>query len=472
MPIRIVCPGCQKTLRAAEKLAGKSVRCPGCGVAVSIPAVSIPAANDRGAAATPATPANQPRLRSQARAADSAGRPAPPPAPSALDWWDDFDADNPAGPVLPAPPAAPTSRPEPVEPVRPPPTAAGTQPVSRPAPSRFRGLAFLLVLVPLGLQMLGGADDVEARLQKMIETDPAFAARYAALEEQGAFSKQDFFAACPEGRIVGAHLAHDTHVHWVYAAVAAVALLAAVRLLFQQGAATIPQLAGALAITATAGVVSLLLFQYLAELSQGAPLRGRGIIGIVFLIVKLIGFSYRAALDPETGFLLSLFGFTLGVGLCEEFIKLIPATGLMKPGGNDWRGACVLGLASGIGFGVAEGVMYSGDLYNGVSTGGIYLTRFVSCVGLHAIWTAAAAVQGAHQWRSFESSDMTETMTAAVKAIAVPALLHGLYDTLLKRDMAIWALVVALISFAWLVAVIEYARWSEDPRTRESFSGA
>lgn len=123
-------------------------------------------------------------------------------------------------------------------------------------------------------------------------------------------------------------------------------LLALVRLLFPQGAATIPQLAGALAITATAGIVSLLIFQYLAELSQAVVLRGGGIVAIVFWIVKLIGFSYRAALDPENGFLLSLFGFTMGVGLCEEFVKLIPATGLMKAGGKDWRGACVLGLGA------------------------------------------------------------------------------------------------------------------------------
>jgi len=144
MPIRIVCPGCHKTLRAEEKLAGKSVRCPGCRAAVSIPAVT-----ERGSAPPPATPATP------GRAADPPGRPSAPPAPSALDWWDDFDAGNPAGRVL----------------------------------------------VPLGLQVLGGADDVEARLQKMAENDPAFAARYTALEEQAAFSKQDFFAACPDGRI-------------------------------------------------------------------------------------------------------------------------------------------------------------------------------------------------------------------------------------------------------------------------------
>ena len=34
--------------------------------------------------------------------------------------------------------------------------------------------------------------------------------------------------------------------------------------------------------------------------------------------------------------------------------------------------------------------------------------------------------------------------------VAVPMVLHGLYDTLLKKDMSAWALVVALASFGYL----------------------
>jgi hypothetical protein len=68
-------------LRAAETLGGESVRCAGCGAAVSIPPVT-----DRGSAATPATPATPDR------AADPAGRSSAPTAPSAPDWWDDVDA--------------------------------------------------------------------------------------------------------------------------------------------------------------------------------------------------------------------------------------------------------------------------------------------------------------------------------------------------------------------------------------------
>ena len=42
--------------------------------------------------------------------------------------------------------------------------------------------------------------------------------------------------------------------------------------------------------------------------------------------------------------------------------------------------------------------------------------------------------------------------------IAVPMVLHGFYDTLLKKDMNVWALVVALLSFAWFAWHIELAR--------------
>jgi len=49
--------------------------------------------------------------------------------------------------------------------------------------------------------------------------------------------------------------------------------------------------------------------------------RGHGIATLIFYVIKLIGFSYHAADDPENGFLLSFLGFTIGVGLCEEFTK-------------------------------------------------------------------------------------------------------------------------------------------------------
>jgi hypothetical protein len=39
--------------------------------------------------------------------------------------------------------------------------------------------------------------------------------------------------------------------------------------------------------------------------------------------------------------------------------------------------------------------------------------------------------------------------------------LHGLYDTLLKREMEGYALLTALASFGWLVFVVEWTRTGE-----------
>ena len=124
-----------------------------------------------------------------------------------------------------------------------------------------------------------------------------------------------------------------------------------------------------------------------------------------------------------------------------------------------WRGACLWGLASGIGFGVSEGIMYSSRHYNGLSGVDIYLVRFISCVALHAMWSASVGIAIA---RNVEEYDGVEDAGGfglfMLRVMAVPMVLHGFYDTLLKKDMNVWALVVALMSFAWFAWHIELAR--------------
>jgi hypothetical protein len=40
-------------------------------------------------------------------------------------------------------------------------------------------------------------------------------------------------------------------------------------------------------------------------------------------------------------------------------------------------------------------------------------------------------------------------------ALAVPAVLHGLYDTLLKKELDFWALGIAVVSFATFAVFVE-----------------
>ena len=194
---------------------------------------------------------------------------------------------------------------------------------------------------------------------------------------------------------------------------------------------------------------------------------------LLFYVLKFIGFSYRSALDPENGILLSFVGFTCGVGFCEEAAKAIPLLWAYRKGKRlDWRGSVICGLASGVGFGVAEGVQYASDYYNGVSPFSTYVMRFVSCVALHAVWSGSVGITIFKYRRAVSKAinaimygdikeqdfDWEEIVWPTVQVLGVAIVLHGLYDTLLTQQMILPALVVALVSFAWLGFQIESFR--------------
>src|SRR5262249_16831979 len=118
--------------------------------------------------------------------------------------------------------------------------------------------------------------------------------------------------------------------------------------------------------TGTLGVVLLFVAQWLANLTQGYIFISRNIILLVlFWVAWAIGFSYRYATDPSVGLLPSFLGYTFGVGLCEEICKALPIIAAYRAdAGTTWRRACALGFASGVGFGISEGIMYAADFYN------------------------------------------------------------------------------------------------------------
>jgi RsiW-degrading membrane proteinase PrsW (M82 family) len=211
----------------------------------------------------------------------------------------------------------------------------------------------------------------------------------------------------------------------------------------------------------------------IAGFMRGHVIIPRGLIsGIIFGTLKLIQVSYDMADDPNSNFILSALGFTFGVGLCEEICKALPLLWHYRTRATlDWRGACLWGFLSGVGFGVSEAIMYSSRYYNGILGGDIYLVRFVSCVALHGIWAAAAGIfiwkhqtllQGAEEWYN--------VLFNSAVLVAAPMILHGFYDTLLKKDMSGYALLVALISFGWLVWQVEQARKRDEVPARAAYA--
>jgi RsiW-degrading membrane proteinase PrsW (M82 family)/DNA-directed RNA polymerase subunit RPC12/RpoP len=446
----IQCTLCGKKFKGASSLHGKKVRCPVCKsdftvriAAAAAPTPTKPVATKNPpsgpAKANPAAPKSPVRSQPIAKAAAA---PVKAVAPSPISG---------AKALIATPKKA----------ADPKPVAQKLGPRARP---RLLYFAFALAFLPLVWQTLGTKNDVEERMSHMVAAHPELEKQLDSADEST--EKADIFALFPDGRIEGAHLSYFSRVHWLYAAIAAAAFFAAGWFLFDPGRATMVQWLVILGVTSTVGIVSLLLFQFVAEVTQGVWISGRSILVLLFYIVKFIGYSYHAASDPDTGFLLSFLGFTFGVGLCEEITKALPVIiWLGKDKKLDWRAACMLGLASGVGFGVAEGIMYAGHYYNGVMPGDIYLTRFISCVALHATWTAAACLMAHQNLAGFETNDFKDWTMQLLIVVSVPAVLHGLYDTLLKKEMQGFALLVALASFGWLAFMLERLRYENSDVT-------
>jgi RsiW-degrading membrane proteinase PrsW (M82 family) len=337
-------------------------------------------------------------------------------------------------------------------------------------------------MIPLAISVFGpdeSPEELARRLLRALKGDDATAQNEnqsleeieAELESMlGDASLDDLLGRLPGRKLEGALLPRNSSLHWLFAIVSVAAFMTFFVFLASDRSARSWHLLGVGAFVGTFGIVLLLIVQVLAMIG---PVGGGGIVGLILLMLSLVGLSYRAALDPNIGFFGSFLGFTCGVGLCEEMIKALPLFILYRIGTQqNWRGAFLWGLAAGAGFGVSEGIMYSADFYNGITGPGIYLVRFVSCVALHAVWTGAVGI-AINQWQHLLRPDHEDWWMnwllyylAVLRMIAVPMVLHGLYDTLLKKELEFLALVVAAASFGYLAWMISRLRSSDDEDER------
>jgi RsiW-degrading membrane proteinase PrsW (M82 family)/predicted nucleic acid-binding Zn-ribbon protein len=449
MPISVTCTGCNKRFKGPDRLAGKTVGCPNCGARLSIPAPEEeeqPPVSDL-EAEPPAVPESE---------AEEAGAP-PPVSPR-----------RPATGGL-TPRRSPQAKP----------AAAALPPLTTNDPPfwlRHLHWALVLALIPLALSLLYPASEEEPgeRLKETLaQAPPEVQGRILQVLvdlDQGKGSEEDLFSVLPEQKFAGALLPRNSLMHWAFGLGAAVLFMSFLLVLSAQKTAAPQHLLGIGLFTATAGILFLLLVQVVAEWTQGRVIVGRSIVVLFFYILQFIGFSYRAALDPNNGFLLSFLGFTFGVGFCEEVCKALPLLWHYRhPNEQSWRGAFLWGLASGAGFGIAEGIMYSASFYNGVHGPGIYVVRFLSCVALHAVWTGSVAIT-LHQKQGLIQGEMSwyEYIPPLFLIVGVPMVLHGLYDTLLKKEMNALALGVAVLSFAFLAFQISRLGGADMEAAREA----
>jgi RsiW-degrading membrane proteinase PrsW (M82 family) len=446
VPIAITCAGCGKRLKARDELAGKILPCPNCGHRVQVPETDEDIASYL--------------LQDEATAV-----PDPPAAAAARVTADDEPAPRPRSAT---PPSAKPHKPAAV---------SLPQITSNEPPMWLRHLHWLLVLalLPLALSLLGADDqgDLEKRFEDTFKDSPIdVQLRLVQMEEKlekGEATKADLFSLMPGHKLKGAFLPHGSFAHWGFAAGSAVLFMTFLLLLSAQKTAQPLNLLGIGLFTATIGILLLLVLQVAANWSQGVWLRGGNIVVVILYIVKFIGYSYQAALDPDNGFFLSFMGYTLGVGFCEEVCKALPLLWIYRRTPlQSWRSAFLWGLASGAAFGISEGIMYAGNYYNGVSGPSIYVVRFISCVALHALWAGSVAVT-IHQKQEMIQGEISwyEYIPRLYFIVGVPMVLHGLYDTLLKKELNAAALAVAVLSFLYLAFQISRLHGEDDKEAKE-----
>jgi RsiW-degrading membrane proteinase PrsW (M82 family) len=421
MPILVLCE-CGRQLRARDELAGRRCRCPACGTLVTVPPPPV-SASDGGP-------------RNIASASPSAKVPAAPPAP-------------PAPPLL---GYAGTETPFHAEPLVH--GAAHPLPVIARAPvdverleKSWRGNLFwllLLAMIPLAWITLQPRVSVMQRLEKTLATRPALRDQFgsgggglprAAVEE--------LLATLPGKRLDGALLGRTSVWHWLMALVSAGLFTAIVRFALPTAIGA-PQVLLTGFFTGTLGVFLLLGVQF-------------------FAMFCCLGGFYRAALDPSAPFGPSLLGFVLTVGASEEVVKCLPVLWkLFRRQLISWRAAAVIGMASGAGFGISEGIWYATRQYNGLEGADVYFVRFLSSVALHTVLSGACAIMiQRKQEHLFEDTDFFNWFLTLLAIILMPIFLHGLFNTLAKHDLPAAALAVALGSFVWLWYLIRLSRKRE-----------
>lgn len=183
--------------------------------------------------------------------------------------------------------------------------------------------------------------------------------------------------------------------------------------------------------------------------------------GFVFLIWDILGLPN---LNPfyhliDTVFILNLFGYIFGVGLTEEFVKLLPLLIIYRFAKEPLQPKTLVfyGLMSGIAFGVFEGVQYQMSVNVNLDyTSSFFsnIARLTSLPFIHAIMTGIAGY-----FIGFAKLYPLYRRALYFLAIAIPSVLHGLYDTFCGSYLGMLiALPITFISVFLLTTYLNQAQ--------------
>lgn len=155
---------------------------------------------------------------------------------------------------------------------------------------------------------------------------------------------------------------------------------------------------------------------------------------IVFVAWDTLGlpnlnYFYKAT-EESNSMLVKLLGYTFGVGLTEEFAKILPLIWLVKKTKKPLVPQTLVfyGLISGLAFGVYEGVQYQMTVnlsLDGSQRFLMNIARLTSLPFIHAIWCAIGGF-----FISFAILYPCYRKALWALAIIIPTILHGVYDTM------------------------------------------
>lgn len=156
--------------------------------------------------------------------------------------------------------------------------------------------------------------------------------------------------------------------------------------------------------------------------------------GIVFVAWDTLGLPnlnfFYGATNEQYPMMFQLFGFVFGVGLTEEFAKMLPLIWLVKKTNKPLVPQTLVfyGLISGLAFGVYEGVQYQMTVnmhLDGSERFLMNIARLTSLPFIHAIWCAIGGF-----FISFAVLYPRYRKGLWALALTIPAVLHGVYDTM------------------------------------------
>ena len=167
-------------------------------------------------------------------------------------------------------------------------------------------------------------------------------------------------------------------------------------------------------------------------------------------------FSFFYSLTHSPNFFFRIIGFVFGVGFTEETIKALPVLYILKKSNKPLFPQTLVyyGLLSGVGFGILEAVDYQTNVNVNLDYSNAFfmnIARLTSLPFLHAIWCGIASY-----FLSFSFLYPRYRKSMWILAIAIPALLHGLYDVFG------WNLIGLAICILSVVALMFYLKKSAD----------